>query len=132
METTTRAAMTPIWTLGDRLAKARKMAGLSQQDMADRLFISRTSVNNWENDHNRPTARKVAAWAGVTGVDFVWITAGDDGWAPRGSNPQPTGLRPGGDASRWWRRRAKRVLYAHPHNHPALAGFPKPRQEVAA
>lgn len=72
----TTATRIPAWTLGDRLAKARKLAGLSQQELADALYVSRNTVNNWENDHTRPSGRKVAAWALRTGVDPVWITSG--------------------------------------------------------
>lgn len=34
----------PQWTLGDRLAKARKDAGLSQKEMAERLEVTAAAV----------------------------------------------------------------------------------------
>lgn len=48
----------PIFTLGDRLAKARESAGILQLDLADRLAVSRNTIINWENGqhprHSRP------------------------------------------------------------------------------
>lgn len=67
----------PVFTLGDRLAKARSLAGLTQGDMAARLFVSRTSVNNWERGHTHPAPRKVAAWAAITGVRVEWLYGSD-------------------------------------------------------
>jgi transcriptional regulator with XRE-family HTH domain len=67
----------PVFTLGDRLAKSRSLAGLTQGDMAARLFVSRTSVNNWERGHTHPTPRKLEAWATITGVRVGWLQDGD-------------------------------------------------------
>lgn len=67
----------PEWTLGDRLAKARRRAGLTQDDMATVCLVSRQTVNTWENDGHKPARRKILAWALRTGVDPVWIEYGD-------------------------------------------------------
>jgi transcriptional regulator with XRE-family HTH domain len=69
METTTDLT----WTLGDRLRKARRAAGLSATEMAERLMVNRNSVSNWENDHNRPRPRDLLAWADACGVDVEWL-----------------------------------------------------------
>ena len=45
--------------------------------MAARLFVSRTSVNNWERGHTHPAPRKVAAWAAITGVRVEWLNGSD-------------------------------------------------------
>ena len=37
---------TPTWTLSDRMWKARKDAGLTAQQIADTIGISRKSVTN--------------------------------------------------------------------------------------
>lgn len=63
----------PGFTFGDRLAKARHLAGLTQHDMAEALFVSRTTINNWEREHATPSPRKVQAWADVTGVRVEWL-----------------------------------------------------------
>lgn len=43
-------AMTLLWTLGDRLAKARRQADISVEAMAANLGVSVKTVNNIEHD----------------------------------------------------------------------------------
>jgi transcriptional regulator with XRE-family HTH domain len=76
MSTQSTARALPVFTLGDYLAKSRSTAGLSQQDMADRLLVSRTTVVNWENDHTYPSPRRLTAWAMATGVTVQWLRQG--------------------------------------------------------
>lgn len=81
---TTHIGRDPVFTLADRLEKSRKVAGLLQQQMADRLLVSRTTVNNWERGHTQPSDRRLAAWADVTGVRVAWLR----GWI---SDDEPGG-----------------------------------------
>lgn len=39
-------------SFAERLKKARKAAGLSQQDMADRMLISKRTIEKWEIGKN--------------------------------------------------------------------------------
>jgi transcriptional regulator with XRE-family HTH domain len=64
----------PIWTLGNRLWRAREEAGLGQLEMATKLGVSRALVSKWERDKSEPTVRQVKRWAQVTGVPFSWLT----------------------------------------------------------
>lgn len=73
--------MIPKWSLGDRLVKARKHAGLKQAEMAAALSerldrdISGPAVSTWERDEHEPTdlLGVVRAWADITGVDPAWL-----------------------------------------------------------
>jgi HTH-type transcriptional regulator, cell division transcriptional repressor len=105
----------PVFTLGDRLTKAREIAGLSQLDMANALALSRNTVINYENGHTAPTKRKLAAWAAVTGVRVEWLS-GEDASRP----PDPIDVEDR-DPRRYWRRR--RGIMASPVNH----NIPAPR-----
>lgn len=66
----------PVWTLGDRLRKAREFAGLDQDELAERIGISRGTVSNYELGRGqRPPKRIVInAWAEVTNVPVSWLT----------------------------------------------------------
>lgn len=48
--------MGDISSLGDRLAALRKAAGLSQNDLADRLEVSRSSYQYYERNERDPPA----------------------------------------------------------------------------
>lgn len=79
----------PEWTVGDRLRKARDLAGLSQGEMADKLGVKRTSLSAWERGENQPRnfLDIVNRWGEITGVDPGWIL----GFAPttRRKLPRP-------------------------------------------
>lgn len=65
--------MTPTWTLGDRIAKARRHAGLEQIEMAEACGVSRALVSRWERDQSDPGVGKLQAVADLTGVDIAWL-----------------------------------------------------------
>lgn len=65
----------PDWTFGERIRKARRHAGLSQQEMADALGIKVQRYSNWETDANLPrdligTAKQIEE---ITGFRADWI-----------------------------------------------------------
>lgn len=67
--------MAPEWTLGDRIRRARRHAGMDRLELAEKLGVSRASVGLWENDEHRPknvleTLEKIAE---ATGVDRDWL-----------------------------------------------------------
>ena len=41
-------------TLGEKLKEARKQAGLSQEQLSEKLGISRSAVAKWETDKEIP------------------------------------------------------------------------------
>lgn len=73
--TTTRI---PVWTLGERLAKARREAGLEQADMAKEIGLSRVTIGNYETGTTNPQKPTVLLWAAITGVDAGWLLTGSD------------------------------------------------------
>ena len=51
------------------LRRARKAAGLTQQQLADRLHITRRSVSSWELGRTEPDLQTLSKLAGVFGTD---------------------------------------------------------------
>lgn len=50
-------------TLGNRLFHARKSVGLSQEDVAEKLGVSRQTVSKWETDETLPDIRQAKQMA---------------------------------------------------------------------
>lgn len=50
------------------IRELRKMAGLTQKELADRLGISHISVSNWELAKYEPSPRQLVALANALGV----------------------------------------------------------------
>ncbi len=65
---------TITWTLGDRLAKARRQAHVSTAAMATALGVSRKTINNYESDRVPVRAAMVRVWAQQCNVPYEWLT----------------------------------------------------------
>ncbi|ATH95885.1 helix-turn-helix domain-containing protein [Dermabacter jinjuensis] len=87
----------PQWSRGDRLRKAREVAGLDQATLAERIGSSRRTVSSAENGEREPRRAVVMAWAMATGVPFEWIENGDVKSPPpsgEGLEARPEGFEP--------------------------------------
>lgn len=91
----------PEWDVADRMRKALRTSGMSVQDIADYLGVSRNTVSTWINGRIRPNKQSLRLWALKTGVPFEWLETGDAPTAGGGgggeelprldSNQQPAG-----------------------------------------
>ncbi len=50
-------------TFGERLARLRKAAGMTQAGLAGRLGVSMTAICYWEQDRSRPKPERIEALA---------------------------------------------------------------------
>lgn len=57
-------------TLGENLQRLRKERGLSQEEVARRLFVSRQSVSKWELDQSEPGVEYLKVLAELYGVSL--------------------------------------------------------------
>lgn len=64
--------------VGCRIAELRKEHGLTQQELADRLFVSRELVCKWELGKRKPDFRTVRDIAAVLGVEPDAIESEND------------------------------------------------------
>ena len=63
--------------LAARIRRARRIAGISQQALADALGVTRSAVSNWESDSGvRPATDRLAVLARALHVGFEWIATG--------------------------------------------------------
>jgi transcriptional regulator with XRE-family HTH domain len=52
----------------NRLVTLRKRAGLSQEDLADKIGVSRQAVSKWERAESSPDTDNLIALAGIYGI----------------------------------------------------------------
>jgi transcriptional regulator with XRE-family HTH domain len=64
--------------LGRRIAELRQSRGLTQQELADRVAISRVALSNLESARSVPGERTVALLAGIFGCEPLGLVAGTD------------------------------------------------------
>lgn len=73
-------------TVGARIALARKVCGLEQRQLAERLGVSRQSVSTWERDRAALPFAVAVAVARLTGQSLEWLAEGvsvdhkSEGW----------------------------------------------------
>ena len=64
-------------TFGERLQALRQRAGMSQDQLAERLGVSRQAVSRWERDETMPETDKVIAMAEAR--DTLGMPVGEGG-----------------------------------------------------
>ena len=69
----------PIILLGARLKDLRKQAHLTQQAVADRLRVDRTTYTKYENGRVCPDQQGLVALAELFGVSVDYLLGRDDG-----------------------------------------------------
>lgn len=72
-------------TLGEKLQTLRRSRGLSQEQLAEILEVSRQAVSKWENGDSAPDLdrlRAICTYFGVTTDYLIWDEPED---APRGA-----------------------------------------------
>lgn len=63
---------------GERIYNLRKKSGLSQEEFADKLGVSRQAVSKWETGQSVPDSEKAAAIGTFFGVSLDWLINGEE------------------------------------------------------
>lgn len=74
----------PVWTLGDRLRKARTWRGIEREDMAQSIGCTTRTISNYELDQTRPPKLVINHYALMTGVPIEWLMG--ETFHPEGTN----------------------------------------------
>lgn len=65
-------------TLGERILQKRKECGLSQENLGQKLDVSRQTVYKWENDQAVPELNKLILLAEIFHVKVGWLIAEEE------------------------------------------------------
>ncbi len=65
--------------LGKQIKKYRTEANLSQEELADKVFVSRQTVSNWENDKNYPDIKSLVLLSEIFHISLDNLIKGDLG-----------------------------------------------------
>lgn len=64
--------------LNERISLARKNAGLSQEQLGDKLGVSRQAVSKWESGQTNPDVAYIAEMCRLFGVSSDWLLLGEE------------------------------------------------------
>ena len=65
-------------TFGEKLRNARKEAGFSQEQLAEKLSVSRSAVAKWETDNGMPDVGNLKAIATLLNVSIDYLLDEDE------------------------------------------------------
>ncbi|MFK4761188.1 helix-turn-helix transcriptional regulator [Microbacterium sp. ZW T5_45] len=80
-------------TVGERMARARRFAGLEQVEMAEHLGRNRNTISAWERGVNEPPFSAVVTWARLTGQPVEWFAGVNAETAPASAGAVSTDVR---------------------------------------
>ena len=63
--------------IGKQIRKYRTEQKLSQYDLADKVYVTRQTISNWENDRNYPDIRSLVLLSNVFGISLDILVKGD-------------------------------------------------------
>lgn len=74
-------------TFGEKLQKLRKESGLSQEDLASRLEVSRQAVSKWERDNGYPETEKIIRMSRIFHVTLDYLLNEENSLENSGNSP---------------------------------------------
>ena len=63
--------------IGKQIKKYRTDRKLSQEALAERIFVSRQTISNWENDKNYPDMKSLLLLSSLFNVSLDILVKGD-------------------------------------------------------
>lgn len=63
--------------LGNQIKKHRNELGISQEKLAEKIYVSRQSISNWENDKNYPDINSLIRLSEVFHISLDILIKGD-------------------------------------------------------
>ena len=73
----------------ERIVFCRKKAMLSQEELANRLGVSRQAVSKWETGESIPDMNNLASLAEIFGVSLDWLIKGEEEKCEERPNDKP-------------------------------------------
>lgn len=64
--------------LSEKLVKLRKQSGMTQEELAAKIFVTRTAVSKWENGKGYPAIDSLKLLSSVYGVSLDELISDDD------------------------------------------------------
>ncbi|MBP3568265.1 MAG: helix-turn-helix transcriptional regulator [Lachnospiraceae bacterium] len=63
--------------IGNQIKKYRNELGLSQEELADKIYVTRQTISNWENEKNYPDIKSLVMLSSLFGISLDNLVKGD-------------------------------------------------------
>lgn len=74
--------------MGEKITQRRKEIGMTQVELADKMYVTRQTVSRWENNTVLPDLEKIPPLATLLGVTCDWLLT-DSEDLPDAASPEP-------------------------------------------
>ena len=74
-------------SMGARLAQARRGQNMTQEQLAEKLGVTRQAVSRWESDTAYPETDKIVRMAALFGVSCDYLLGASNEPSPTGDKP---------------------------------------------
>ena len=64
--------------LCEKLVKLRKESGMTQEELAEKIFVTRTAVSKWENDKGYPGIDSLKLLSRLYGISLDELISEED------------------------------------------------------
>ncbi len=75
-------------TLGEKITNARKQANMSQEQLAEKLNVSRSAIAKWETDKGIPDIENLKALSGVFEVSIDYLVGNENDFKTKQDEPK--------------------------------------------
>lgn len=79
--------------ISEKIIRLRKTRGLSQEELADMLDVTRQSVSKWESGQSIPDIQKIVQLSQLFGVTTDYLLREDEDEQPPAENEKPVALK---------------------------------------
>lgn len=76
-------------SINEKLRACRLNMGLTQQQVAEKLDVTRQAVTKWESGESLPSTQNLVTLCRLYGVTLEYLTGGTDGGTDDGSGDEP-------------------------------------------
>lgn len=66
------------YVTGSTISKLREKKGLTQEQLAEKLFVSSKTISKWENCHGLPDISLIEPLANALGISVIELFSGED------------------------------------------------------
>ncbi len=64
--------------IGERIYELRRKNSMSQEDLAEKMNVSRQSISKWESNQSVPEVEKIVQLSNILNVSTDWILKGEN------------------------------------------------------
>lgn len=75
--------------LGNKIAEARKSKNMTQEQLAERMSVTRQSISRWESGQSYPEMEKMVTLARVLEVSCDYLLTNNSSRGENGCRPEP-------------------------------------------